>query len=602
MTSTAKAIKEQKHDTDRLGVSVVELTNEALDLGNRVQLNSAKLDILAAKKFVTEDGLSAVARQVDSVKDQSTRAVEDVQNYFQELCDKNVADAATTRKRDLQRVSDLHSALEDVKNEVSLQSGSLTQAVEDMRVAADDRTEALQKKVDTTANDARALKASIQAVQNNHSQAMTEIRGLGDVQQNFDRSIADVRADISRVRGDVSSVQGKVEKHIATLHKVEGAQQETAHRLSNELQDSKIAQAEAVDEVRRRFEHRVKEVENVANNTERQLASQSSAGKGTEQQVEDLKKAVLALAEQTKQDNQTQSKAVNDALAHVKKCHAELEQRVSEQVQPEVTNLTAELADLHAALHACEDKTDQMVTNGRSATKLMKDCRAEQQRHVAMLEEKLASTKQELQDKLHGALDMQDRRLSTIDQLHTQQEEVHGVKASNMQSLAQRLSKLEAAHSQTEEDMASQRDALSRIGTSGASASTPSRSAAAPISTPAPRSTPAASGKPTLGLDVQKDEAGRGVCITRVSPNGAAERAGLRKGDVITMVDNDLIGDRDALGQKIKPRSPGDSLIIKYFRGSAPEQTCTLVLQAKQSASSTGASVASSDASPLPPR
>jgi putative serine protease PepD len=84
-----------------------------------------------------------------------------------------------------------------------------------------------------------------------------------------------------------------------------------------------------------------------------------------------------------------------------------------------------------------------------------------------------------------------------------------------------------------------------------------------------------------LGVSVSQAFVGSGVTegaqIQSLTPNGAAEAAGLRRGDVITKVDDRLVPDPDALIAAVRSHRPGDKVTLTYVRdGKTHTTTATL--------------------------
>ena len=71
-----------------------------------------------------------------------------------------------------------------------------------------------------------------------------------------------------------------------------------------------------------------------------------------------------------------------------------------------------------------------------------------------------------------------------------------------------------------------------------------------------------------LGADVES-----GAIITEISPNSAAEKAGLRVEDIIVEVNDKKIGDNRELMNAIGLRSPGDTVEIRYVRNGETRTT-----------------------------
>jgi membrane protease YdiL (CAAX protease family) len=70
---------------------------------------------------------------------------------------------------------------------------------------------------------------------------------------------------------------------------------------------------------------------------------------------------------------------------------------------------------------------------------------------------------------------------------------------------------------------------------------------------------------PFLGVNGARHEGG--CLITEVAPGGAAERAGLRVGDVVTVVDGEPVTDIRAMAQVVRRRRVGDAVAIEFIRG-----------------------------------
>ncbi len=73
-----------------------------------------------------------------------------------------------------------------------------------------------------------------------------------------------------------------------------------------------------------------------------------------------------------------------------------------------------------------------------------------------------------------------------------------------------------------------------------------------------------------LGID-------HGVLITSLASGGAAQRAGLKSGDVIVKVDNTTINDISSLGNALITKNPGDSVAVTYYR-NGQQQTVNATL------------------------
>ncbi len=89
-----------------------------------------------------------------------------------------------------------------------------------------------------------------------------------------------------------------------------------------------------------------------------------------------------------------------------------------------------------------------------------------------------------------------------------------------------------------------------------------------------------ANGKAThaqLGISVGDATTGAGALLGTVNPGGAAERAGLRSGDVVIKVGARQIENADALVATIRSSRPGDQVTLTYVRdGRTATTTVTL--------------------------
>lgn len=78
-------------------------------------------------------------------------------------------------------------------------------------------------------------------------------------------------------------------------------------------------------------------------------------------------------------------------------------------------------------------------------------------------------------------------------------------------------------------------------------------------------------------LGVSTDQADNGAEIQSVTDESAAEKAGLRKGDIITKIDDKKIETPDDLTEAIQDHKPGDKVSITYLRDKK-EQKATAEL------------------------
>lgn len=78
-----------------------------------------------------------------------------------------------------------------------------------------------------------------------------------------------------------------------------------------------------------------------------------------------------------------------------------------------------------------------------------------------------------------------------------------------------------------------------------------------------------------LGVTSEKHE--KGVEIQSISKEGGAEKAGLKKGDIITKIDKVNIDDPDDLSKTVRAHKPGDKVEVTYLR-DGKEQKVTAEL------------------------
>jgi len=70
--------------------------------------------------------------------------------------------------------------------------------------------------------------------------------------------------------------------------------------------------------------------------------------------------------------------------------------------------------------------------------------------------------------------------------------------------------------------------------------------------------------KALLGVVTEKGE--KGAKINSVSKESGAEKAGLKKGDIITSIGSKIIDSPEALSEAITSQKPGDEVVIQYLR------------------------------------
>ncbi|MBS1598193.1 MAG: PDZ domain-containing protein [Bacteroidetes bacterium] len=78
--------------------------------------------------------------------------------------------------------------------------------------------------------------------------------------------------------------------------------------------------------------------------------------------------------------------------------------------------------------------------------------------------------------------------------------------------------------------------------------------------------------KAFLGVSTEKDEKG-GVEIREVTKSSAAEKAGLKKGDIITKIDEVTIEDPEKLTETIRKHKPEDKVVVTFKRDGAEQKT-----------------------------
>lgn len=67
-----------------------------------------------------------------------------------------------------------------------------------------------------------------------------------------------------------------------------------------------------------------------------------------------------------------------------------------------------------------------------------------------------------------------------------------------------------------------------------------------------------------LGVSTEKTE--KGVKVNSITKESAAEKIGLKEGDIITKIDNKEINDPDELSEAIREHKPGDKVKVTYLR------------------------------------
>ncbi|MFG1923904.1 trypsin-like peptidase domain-containing protein [Cryptosporangium sp. NPDC048952] len=85
----------------------------------------------------------------------------------------------------------------------------------------------------------------------------------------------------------------------------------------------------------------------------------------------------------------------------------------------------------------------------------------------------------------------------------------------------------------------------------------------------------------TLGVSAQDTETGTGAQIAQVTSGSAADKAGLKAGDVVTAIDDRRVTDTDGLVAAVRAHTPGESVKVTYQRGG---QTSTATATLNSSA------------------
>ncbi|MDO5614738.1 MAG: PDZ domain-containing protein, partial [Cruoricaptor ignavus] len=81
-------------------------------------------------------------------------------------------------------------------------------------------------------------------------------------------------------------------------------------------------------------------------------------------------------------------------------------------------------------------------------------------------------------------------------------------------------------------------------------------------------------------------KSGTGIYITDVTAKSGAEDAGLRKGDIVTKIDNTIISDFANLSEAVGSKRPGDVVTVTYNR-NGKEQTARVTLKDQKGNTST---------------
>lgn len=86
-----------------------------------------------------------------------------------------------------------------------------------------------------------------------------------------------------------------------------------------------------------------------------------------------------------------------------------------------------------------------------------------------------------------------------------------------------------------------------------------------------------------LGVSSEKMAEGNGARITAVSDSSAAAKAGLKKGDIIFKVDDEVVDNPNELSEAVHKHKPQDKVTIGYYRDGKKQQTTAVLGQGNQS-------------------
>ncbi|WP_160712448.1 PDZ domain-containing protein [Chitinophaga solisilvae] len=100
---------------------------------------------------------------------------------------------------------------------------------------------------------------------------------------------------------------------------------------------------------------------------------------------------------------------------------------------------------------------------------------------------------------------------------------------------------------------------------------------------------PAPVNKAMLGVITEKTTA-TGATVKTVAKGSAAEKAGIRPGDIITKVDNDVINEPAELFETIGNHEPGDKVTVTYLRNKKENKAIVKLEERKISDSDAGIS------------
>jgi S1-C subfamily serine protease len=83
----------------------------------------------------------------------------------------------------------------------------------------------------------------------------------------------------------------------------------------------------------------------------------------------------------------------------------------------------------------------------------------------------------------------------------------------------------------------------------------------------------------SIGLQARSSTDGLrdGAYVVQVNPEGPADQAGLKAGDVITLVDTTLIDSREQLAVTVQEHKPGDKVKVHFYRENSKKESATTV-------------------------
>jgi serine protease Do len=76
--------------------------------------------------------------------------------------------------------------------------------------------------------------------------------------------------------------------------------------------------------------------------------------------------------------------------------------------------------------------------------------------------------------------------------------------------------------------------------------------------------------RPLLGVTTDKDD--KGLVVMSVSDNSGAQKAGLKEGDILTMINNTPVKSPEELTATIRKQKPGDVVDVTFLRGGKSQK------------------------------